>query len=174
MMQHTSRSRRSCNRSATTLLTMLTKPLCAAALFACLLFLLGSVTQSPDPCAATQDFVYPLTAPLLILGSIGWLGVSCWCLPFHGRWPSHLACAVLYAVTSILLAAGLLMGALLVVLRHEHLMPFLLEQDCYGDATPSMLGMTVAGAIAMFLGLLSIDRAVSALQIRRRKSVRAD
>jgi hypothetical protein len=159
---------------ATTLLTMRTQPLCAAALFACHLFLLGSVTQSPDPCAATQDFVYPLATPLLILGSIGWLGVSSWCLPFCGRWPSRLAYTVLYAITSILLAIGLLIGMLRIVLRYEHLMPFLLEQDCYGDATPSMLSMTVASAIAMFLGLLSIDRAVSTLQIRRRKSVGAD
>jgi len=53
-------------------------------------------------------------------------------------------------------------------------MSFLLERDCYGDAIPSMLSMTVVSAIAMFLGLLSIDRAVLALQIRRRKSVRAD
>ena len=156
------------------LLTMLTKPLCAAVLFACHLFLLGSVTQSRDPCAATQDFVYPLATPLLILGSIGWLGVSSWCLPFCGRWPSRLAYVVLYAITSILLAIGVLIGALHIVLRYEHLMSFLLERDCYGDAIPSMLSMTVVSAIAMFLGLLSIDRAVLALQIRRRKSVRAD
>ena len=152
---------------------MLTKPLCAAALFASLLFLLGSVTQSPDPCAATQDFVYPLAAPLLILGSIGWLGVSCWCIPFGGRWPIRLGYAALYAVASVVLAVGVLMGALLAVLRYEHLMPFLLEHDCYGDATPSVLGMAATGAIAMFLGLLSIDRAVSALQSRRRKSAEA-
>jgi|GEM_PF-6917039 len=152
---------------------MFTKPLCAAALFASLLFLLGSATQSPDPCAATQDFVYPLAAPLLILGSIGWLGVSCWCIPFDGGWPIRLGCAALYAVASVVLAVGLLMVALLAVLRHEDLMPFLLERDCYGDATPSMLGMTATGAIAMFLGLLSIDRAVSALQSRRRKSAEA-
>lgn len=153
---------------------MLIKPVCAAALFACHVFLLSSVTQSPDPCAATQDFVYPLATPLLILGSIGWLGVSYWCLPFHAHWPSRLAYVVLYAITSILLAIGLSMGALHMVLRYEHLMSFLVEQDCYGDATPSMLSMTVTTAIAMFLGLLSIDRAVSALQIGRRKSVGAD
>ena len=152
---------------------MLTKPLCAAALFACYLFLLGSVTKSPDPCAATQDFVCPLATALLILGSIGWLGVSCWCLPFYGRRSSRLAYAVLYAVISILLAIALLIGVLHIVLRYEHLMSFLLEQDCYGDATLSMLSMTVASAIAMFLGLLGIDRAVSALQILRRKSVGA-
>ena len=152
---------------------MLTKPLCAAALFACLLFLLGSVTQSPDPCAATQDFVYPLAAPLLILGSIGWLWVSNWCLSFSGHWTIRLGYAVLYAVVSVVLAIGLLMGALLVLMRYEHLMSFLLERDCYGDATPSMLGITMAGAIAMFLGLLSIDRAASALQSRHRKSVGA-
>ncbi|KQU91733.1 hypothetical protein ASC78_02080 [Variovorax sp. Root318D1] len=162
-----------CNLSAATLLPMFAKPLCAAALFACLLFLLGSVTQSPDPCAATQDFVYPLAAPLLILGSFGWLGVSCWCLPFAGRWPTRLGYAVLYAVVSVVLAVGLWMGAMLAVLRYEHLMPFLLEHDCYGDATPSMLGVTVTGAIAMFLGLLSINRAVLALQSRHRKSVGA-
>lgn len=74
MVQHNSRSRKNCDRSSTTLVAMLTKPLCAAALCACYLFLLGSVTQSPDSCAATQDFVYPLATPLLILGSIGWLG----------------------------------------------------------------------------------------------------
>lgn len=100
--------------------------------------------------------------------------MSCWCLPFYGRWSSRLAYAVLYAVISILLAIGLLMGALLIVLRYEHLVSFLLEQDCYGDAAPSMLSMTVASAIAMFLGLLSIDRAVSVLQIRRRESVSTD
>jgi len=134
---------------------------------------LGSVTQSPDPCAATQDFVYPLAAPLLILGSIAWLGVSSWCIPLNGRWPIRLGYTVLYAVVSVVLAIGLLMGALLVVMRYEHLMPFLLERDCYGDATPSMLGMTVASAIAMFLGLLSVNRAVTALQSRHRKSVGA-
>lgn len=152
---------------------MLTKPLCAAALFASLLFLLGSVTRSPDPCAATQDFVYPLAAPLLILGSIGWLGVSCWCMPIGGRWPIRLGYAALYAVASVVLAVSLWMGALLAVLRYEHLMPFLLEHDCYGDATPSMLGMTAMGAIAMFLGLLSIDRVISALQSRRRRPAEA-
>jgi hypothetical protein len=109
----------------------------------------------------------------MILGSIAWLGLSSWCIPLTERWPIRLGYTVLCAVVSVVLAIGLLMGALLVVMRYEHLMPFLLERDCYGDATPSMLGMTVASAIAMFLGLLSVNRAVTALQSRHRKSVGA-